>query len=476
MDPPLAALTFAVCVVTFQNFLVIPALPAVGHDLHTSPAWATWIFSGFVLTSAIAAPLVGKLGDRRGRRRALFLSMTAFFVGAVGAAAAPDIRFLIGFRMLQGVGNAVMPLGYSIAKDRYPPERLAHAAGVLTSGLTIGTTAGFLLGGVVDVLSWRALFGIAAGFVALAFVLLYRYVPETSAGSPARPDVAGGVLLAGGLTTLLLAITQGSPWGWGSPRVVGLFVAATVFFVVWALVELRTPEPMVDVRLLTRRPVLMTNAAASLGTGFAVTGALVAVPRLLAAPRGLPAAAAARVHYGFGASTLVVGLYMLPWALGGLPAGPLSHRLGGRRGARAPLALGLVLIAAGLGLLAVLHAATWEVLAALTLVGFGFPLAAAGSSVLLVSMVRHAEAGVAMGMNAVIRQIGSATGAQAVAAILAASTIGTSGVATERAYEVALVALAVSSVLGLGCTALIRGRGPGQDVVVVGTTVPVAQP
>src|SRR5207244_12741330 len=133
----------------------------------------------------------------------------------------------------------------------------------------------------------------------------------------------GACLLSIGLVSLLLGLTAGEGWGWGSGRVVGLAVAAAVALVVWVIVELRVPEPMVDMRMLSKRPVLLTNLTALI-TGFALFGSFILIPNFVEAPRGLSHSVARMVDYGFGATSTQAGLYLLPGALAGFLSGPLA--------------------------------------------------------------------------------------------------------------------------------------------------------
>jgi MFS family permease len=152
----LAILTVAGIAFALQQTMVIPALPALQRDLHTTTAWVTWLLTGFLLTASVATPLVGKLGDQYGKERLLVISLGVFFLGCVGAALAPNIAVLIGFRMIQGVGGAVFPLSFSIIKDEFPAEKVGIAVGVVSSVFAVGGGLGLVLSGlIVDHLSWR---------------------------------------------------------------------------------------------------------------------------------------------------------------------------------------------------------------------------------------------------------------------------------------------------------------------------------
>ena len=152
-----------------------------------------------------------------------------------------------------------------------------------------------------------------------------RFVPESPIKTPSRIDVPGAALLTGGLVAFLLALTEGESWGWTSGRILGLFGIAAVLLVAWVLVELRVPEPMVDMRMMIRRTVLLTNITALI-SGFAMFSVFVLVPNFVEMPRGVPEQWAGLVDYGFGASATMAGLYLLPGSIVLLFAGPLAGR------------------------------------------------------------------------------------------------------------------------------------------------------
>ncbi|MDX6553633.1 MAG: hypothetical protein QOH74_2121, partial [Gaiellales bacterium] len=246
----LAILTAAGIAFALQQTMVIPALPQLQRDLNTSTTWVTWLLTGFLLVTSVATPLLGKLGDQYGKERLLVVSLSVFFLGCVAAALAPNIWLLIAARMVQGFGGAVFPLSFAIIKDEFPEDKVGMAVGVVSSVFAVGGGLGLVLSGlIVDHMSWRFLFVVGAVPVGAAVLLVHRFVPESPIKTPTRVDVRGAVLLSAGLICMLLALTEGEGWGWTSPRVLGLFVAAAVLLPVWGWVELHTPEPMVDMRM-----------------------------------------------------------------------------------------------------------------------------------------------------------------------------------------------------------------------------------
>src|ERR671933_1416501 len=433
----LGILTLATSAFALMQTMVVPALPALQRDLHTTTTWATWVLTVFLLVASVATPVMGKLGDQYGKERLLTISLTLFLAGCIGAAAAWSIWSLIAFRAVQGLGAAVFPLSFSIIRDEFPPEKVGVGIGLVSAVFGIGGGFGIVFSGlIVDHLSWRWLFVVGAVGIAAALVLVHRFVPESPVKTPSRVDVPGAALLSGGLVALLLALTEGESWGWTSGRILGLFVAAAVLLGVWGVVETRVAEPMVDMRMLARRPVLLTNATALIA-GFAMFGTFVLVPNFVETPHDLPPRLAALVDYGFDASATEAGLYLLPASFVLLFAGPVAGLFGRRVGMKWPLAIGMLAVAAAGAMLAEWHDESWQVLAAMPLLGIGVGFAFAAMATLIAEAVRPTETGVATGMNTVMRTVGGVVGGQIRAALLTADTIGRTSVPAESAFVTA---------------------------------------
>jgi EmrB/QacA subfamily drug resistance transporter len=457
----LGVLTFAGISYALQQTMVLPALPALQRDFHTTTAWVTWLYTAFLLTASVATPLLGKLGDQYGKERVLVISLALFFLGSVAAIAAPDIWTLIGARAVQGAGGAVFPLSFAIIRDEFPREKVGVAVGIVSSVFAVGGGFGLVFSGlIVDHLSWRYLFVVGAAGIGLALVLVQLFVPESPIKTPSRVDVPGGVLLSAGLIALLLALTEGDTWGWVSGRVLGLFLAALVALTVWVLVELRVAEPMVDMRMLAERTVLLTNVNA-LVIGFALFGAFVLVPNFVETPNGLSRATASLVHYGFHASVTKAGLYLLPSSITLLFAGPLTGLIGRRTGFKWPLSAGLGLTAASSASFAMWHDHPWQILAAMPFLGVGVGFAFAAMATLIAEAVKPTETGVATGMNTVMRTIGGVIGGQIGAALLSAYTLDHTTLPAVTGFEIAFAVGAAAALIGAAVAAFVtptRGR------------------
>jgi len=446
----LAALVIGTTAFAFQQTAVVPALPTIEVDLAASTRLSAWLLTGYLVVASVFAPLLGKLGDRFGKRRLILVALGAFLLGSLGAALAPSIGWLIAFRSLQGLGGAVFPLAQSVARDEFPVEGLGTAMGWLTGAFGLGGALG--LGGtgfLVDALSWRAVFWAGAVVVGGAAVLVRLFVPRSPVRNRARLDILGAALLGGGLAAVLVPITEGERWGWISAPTLGLAAAGVAALALWVGRELRLPQPLVDLRSLTRRPVLFANLTTLL-LGYVLFGILFLVPHLVEAAPG-------RAGYGFGADALETGLLLLPNAIGQLVAGPLSGWLARRFSLRVALAAGLSLTAAGAVGLGFLHASRWEVALGMFVVGVGLGFAIGPAATLVAQGVDRGETGVAIALNSVTRRVGGAVGGQVAAALLAALTIG-SAAPDEGAFTIGFLVSAAVAIVGVGGALAVPAR------------------
>ena len=437
----LAILALAGTVYALQQTMVVPALPALQRELHTTATWVTWVLTVFLLVASVTTPLLGKLGDQHGKERVLVIALSLFLAGCVGCALAWNIWALIGFRALAGTGGAVFPLSFGIIRDEFPREKVGVAIGLISATFGVGGGFGIVLSGViVDNASWRWLFVVGAVPMAVSIVLIHRFVPESPVKTASRLDAVGALLLSAGLVCLLLALTEGESWGWASGGVAGLGAAAAGLLTLWVLAELHVPEPMVDMRMMASRQVLFTNITALIA-GFAMFGAWVLIPNFVESPTSV-------VHYGFAASTTVAGLYLLPSSFTLLFAGPVAGLLGRRIGSKWPLAIGMLTVSATTACISRWHDEPWQVLAAMPALGIGIGFAYASMATLITEAVRPTETGVATGMNTVMRTVGGVIGGQMGAALLTAYTIDGTELPAVTGFEIAFSASAVAALVG----------------------------
>jgi MFS family permease len=463
----LGVLTLACLSYALQQSMVLPPLPLIERDLHTTTTWGTWVLTAFLLVSCVSTSIVGRLGDQYGKKRMLTISLLVFLVGCAGCVGAWNIWSLIAFRAFSALGGAVFPLSFAIVHEEFPRERVGLGLGVIGSVLGVGAGLGVVLGGVLtDGLGWRWIFVVGTAVALVALVLVHRLVPESRVTTPSSVDVPGALLLSAGLLTLLIALTEGHAWGWTSARTLGLFAASPILFTIWSRVELRVPSPLVDVRMLANRTVLFTNVSGMV-VGFATFACWVLVPALAETPRGLPAQTARLVHYGFGDSITRAALYLLPASITIIVAAPLTSIVARRTGYKWTLVTGLLTTAGSNSVLAFVQTPR-AIIGSQILFGTGVGLAYASMPALITGAVRPTETGVATGLNGVARQIGSVMGGQLAAALLATYIISGTNVPSISGFETSFGAGAVAAFLGAGAALMVSPRGRPAPPVPVG--------
>jgi EmrB/QacA subfamily drug resistance transporter len=446
----LAVLATAALAYAVSQTMVAPALPAIQKDLGTTTTGVTWVLTVYLLTASIATPVLGRLGDMFGKERVLVGVLIGFGIGSLVAALSHTLGLLIAGRAIQGCAGAVFPLAFGIIRDEFPPRLVAQGIGLISATFGIGGGVGLVLAGVVvDHLSYEWIFWIALIVTAVAVVCTLLFVPESPVKVPAKIDWVGAALMSIGLAALLLGISEGPSWGWGSTGVLALFVGAAVALLVWARYELRVPEPLVDMRMLRRRPIWTTNLATAF-IGFGMFGSFILIPQFVQAP--------ARAGYGFDATVTEAGLILLPATAVMLFAGPFAGWLGTRFGSRLPMLLGCLLAAAAFGLIALAHDHRWQLYIGTALMGAGIGFAFAAMANLIVEAVDPTETGVATGMNTIMRTIGGALGGQISATIVSAHVIAGTTIAKESGYTAAFALSSVVLLLAFGVTLLVPVR------------------
>jgi MFS family permease len=447
-----AVLAFAGVVVAVVQTLMVPVLPDLPELLHTSRSNAAWVITVTLLTGAVATPVLGRLGDMVGKRRMLLLALLLLVVGSLVSGCTSALPVMMVGRALQGFSIGAIPLGISIMRDELPPERLSAAVGLMSSSLGIGGALALPAAALVaQHWNWHTLFFGAAALGSAGVVLVLTSVPESALRTPGRFDVRGTIGLSAGLVCLLLVISKGSDWGWTSGRTLGCAGGAVVVLVLWALLELRTHEPLVDLRTTVRRPVLLTNLASIL-VGFALYGTQLAPPQLLQLPTA--------TGYGLGQSMVVAGLCVAPAGLLMMAVSPFGARIITGRGPKVALICGVIVLGiaylAGLALLG----SAWQIALFSAIAGVGVGLAYASMPALIIRAVPAAETAAANGLNTLMRSIGTSSSSAVVGMVVAHMTtrFGSTSVPSLASFRTTFLLGCAACVLALLVTVFLPGR------------------
>jgi EmrB/QacA subfamily drug resistance transporter len=447
--------TFAVITVSTGAFallqsLVGPVLATIQHSLHTNQNTVTWVMTAYLLAASVATPILGRVGDMFGKKKVFVLTMILLGLGALLSALATNITVMILGRVVQGAGGAVLPLSFGIIRDEFPREKVGSAVGIVAAMTAVGGGAGVALGGpIVDVLNYHWLFWLPMVVIFLAAGAAALLIPESPTRTPGKVNLVGAVLLSVWLITLLLGVSEGSSWGWTSVRVLGLFVAAVVFAVLWVLAEARSREPLVDMRMMRLRPVWTTNLVALMfGIGLYATMAF--LPQFLQTPRS--------AGYGLGSSVTTAGLYLVPMTVTMFALGLITGRVAAAVGSRVAVIVGSLVGVVPLAMFALANDHSWEIILASAVFGIGLGLAFSAMANLIVESVPPAQTGVASGMNTNIRTIGGSIGSAVMAALVTSGTTA-DGLPRSSGYTHGFLFLAASSGLGAIIALLIPRSG-----------------
>ncbi|MCG5217018.1 MFS transporter [Streptosporangium sp. KLBMP 9127] len=428
-----ATLAGAGIVASVMGTLLVPLIGELPQLLDTTSANASWVITVTLLTGAVATPVVGRLGDLHGKRRLLLGCVVLLVAGSLICALSGSLLPMLIGRGLQGIGMAIVPLGISTMRDVVPPERLGSSLALMSSSLGIGGALGLpVAAAVAENADWHLLFWGSAAISALIGIAVAVWVPGVPSTARGRFDIPGAIGLATGLVCLMLAVSKGGDWGWGSATTLGLFAAAVVVLLLWGRYQLRTRDPLVDLRTTARRQVLLTNLA-SVVVGFSMYAQALAAPQLLQLPEAL--------GYGLGQSMLAAGLWMAPAGLTMMIVSPLGARVSSRWGPRTSLLAGALIVAVGYALALALMGTAIGILIFSCVISIGVAFAYGAMPALIMGAVPHSETAAANGFNSLMRSIGITVASAITGVVLAqmSQSVGGHAIPTESGFRVTFI-------------------------------------
>ena len=469
----LGALSLASFLLTLDDTALSVALPAIGRDLGLGLSGLEWVVNAYTLALAALLLAGGRLADAYGSRRIFLAGLAVFSVASLASGLAPTGLLLIGARVLQGGGAALMmPASLAIISSTFPARRRGMAigiwAGVSAGGLAIGPLVGAVL---TESLGWGWIFLVNVPFGVLGLAFGRTFLGTSQPASRSRHFDLAGMLASGAtLFALVFALTEGMSYGWSSPLILGSFASAVVGLVVFVRLEQHRDEPLLGLALFRSRNLSGANAVSLLSTAV-MCGIFFFISLYLQIVRGYTATEA--------------GAAFLPMTLLICLVAPGAGRISDRIGRRLPAAAGMVILAAGLWLLSSLgpDSSLRSLLPGLVVAGFGIGLTTAPVTAAALDFAPPDEAGVRAGILNTSRMIGLAIGIALMGAIVTARWPGgLAGAATDpRAFvdglstallvnaAIALVAAGVAALtIAGGCSERVRtetrhARSPGDD-------------
>jgi EmrB/QacA subfamily drug resistance transporter len=441
--------------VILDTTIVNVALPAIGQELQAGNG-IEWIVTAYLLAVGLSTPASGWLADRFGRKRTFLVSLAAFTAGSLAAALAPNLPVLVAFRVLQGLGGgAMMPVGMAMIYELFPPEKRGSALGIWGVAAMAAPAMGPVIGGYLATsVSWRWLFAVNVPLGVAGLAAGMRLLRDTGYRERRPFDLWGLVLVGGGLVLWLLAFSEGTDLGWTSPTVVAMLAAGGSLLVGFAVVELRSGHPLIELRMFGVPAFSIT-----IGIVWAITiaqfGRLVFVPLELEGPlRGLTA--------------LHVGLLLTPSALGAALTMPFGGRLSDHIGPRVPVISGVALLtvsALGLGRLDLQSSEPW--IAFLLFVGgLGTGLAMMPNTVTAMNVLPGRFTAQASAVRSMNRQVAGAMGVAVLASVFESRVGGSTDPATvQSAYNAVFLCGAAVCVVALLLAFFLPSRAANDAII-----------
>jgi MFS family permease len=425
--------------------VVQPTLPLLQRELDVGPAGGALLSVLLPITGTLIAPLAGRFGDRHGGKLVLVRLMIVVCVGGTVSALAPGLPVLVVGQVLQGAMVGALPLSFIVVRKHLSEGESKVAIGVVSGLFVGGGMLGTLLAGpVAEQLSRHWMFALPTIAVVVGTFLVNWLVPQDSAdrSNDAGVDWPGLVLLTGVLIMLLLVINLAPDLASQPLLLCGLVVLLAALVAAWIAVERRAASPMIDLRMLAR-PIMWKSSVLTFMICAGASMAIFLVTQLWSASGD---------GYGFGASATEIGFFLLPGTVLATLAGPLGGYWERRSGSRAVATAGVVVMAAALITMGVVHAEAWYLVVGKALVALANGLVVTAMTTSIATSVAANETGVATSLILVTRVLGMASGGMLGGVILAAGTPSGSDVAAESSYITGFVIAGVVTALALFVT------------------------
>jgi EmrB/QacA subfamily drug resistance transporter len=405
----LAAVSFGLFMIMLDNTIVNVALPTIQSSLHLKVSELEWVVTGYALTFGALMLTGGKLSDLLGRRAMFVVGLVIFTLSSLGCGLAGSASVLIGARVVQGIGAALMnPSTLSIITVTFPPRQRGTAIGIWAGVSALALAIGPLAGGLItEHINWNWIFFINVPIGAVAILAAFAFIEESRDTSrEQRPDVPGLVSSALGLFALSYALIEANTYGWTSTRILVAFAVAAVSLAAFVLLELRQRLPMLDLSLFRNVGFAGANGVMGL-VGLAMFGVFFYVSLY--------------VQQVLGYSPTQAGASFLPWTLLIILLAPQAGRLSDRFGPRPFVSSGMVIVAGALVVFATagVHASFWHLLPGMLLGGVGMSLAMAPTTAAAMHSVSADKAGVGSAVLNSMRQVGGSLGIAIMGAIVA---------------------------------------------------------
>jgi MFS family permease len=404
----LAVLSSLATMVMYAETMLIPALPDLINEFSLSYSMSSWILSAYLIPGAVMTPIAGKLSDIYGRKEVLLAIMGVYAVGIAMAGFAEDIYLFFISRAIQGIGISMLVIAFSIIRDQFPRDKISIGQGIISSMFASGAVLGLLMGGlIVSNFGWRATFLSAVPITIVLFITIWRfnYNPRPQPDKPKSNisravDIKGAITLAVLVTSFLIALTLvQTGQGFDLGNMAFFLTAGGVSLAVFIVIERRSKEPLVDLRLIVNKVILPANLIIMV-VGFSMFMVFQTIPVLVRNP----------IPLGFGGDATTVSYIQLPFAVVLLVFGPTSGLIVSKLGSVKPIIMGTAITAAGFFGLVAFHQDWIAVAVNLAVLSTGLSLTNVGAMNVTILATPSEYTGMSLGMNNLLRILGASIG------------------------------------------------------------------
>jgi predicted MFS family arabinose efflux permease len=439
------SLMFIAMVVAAVASLGAPLITSVATTFHVSLDSAQWTLTITLLSGAVATPVLGRLGAGPHRRATVLATLAVVVAGSALTVLPLPFAWLLVGRAAQGVGLGLTALMMGVARDHLPEGRSEATIALVSVVSIIGIGVGYPLAGLLTEFGGvRGAYGLGLFVTAIALLAAWRSMPTAPEGRSAHVDIAGALLLAGGLFLVLFLASETSLWSQHLAVAVVLAIVAVLLLCVWAASELRSKTPLVDIRAVRHPAVAGANVAMFVG-GIGMYLLLTLITRYAQTPHS--------ADYGFGLTTFVAGLVLVPFSVLGFVAGKLTPWVRVRIGAPLLLAGSAVIVLGAFALFAAARSNLAELFVAMGVLGFGAGSFSAAMPGVILAVTPHSETSSAMSFNYVVRSVGYSLGSAIGGLVLAVGTDTGHLFPNDRAFTMAalvgIAAMAITTVTSL---------------------------
>ena len=487
----LAILSIISTMVLYAETMLIPAIPHLIRDFGITYSTSSWILSSYLIAGAISVPIAGKLSDLYGRKKVLLIIMVIYTIGVFGGSISTNIYSMIIFRTIQGIGMSVFPIVFAIVQDQFPREKISIAQGTLASMFAFGGVIGLLAGGyIIEYFGWKVTFYSVIPISISLIIIIKKYIriKEQSKsiknnpliaddikknqqdikhpGFASKLDIKGIIFLAISIISFLSLLTlisssenASSNTEFLSPLFIMLCIICITSLCIFIFVEKRSSLPLVDLKLISRNPIWITNIVVIIW-GICTFSIFQTIPVLIQNPG----------PFGIGGTAIDAANIQLPFSISSLIFGPTGGWIISKIGSTKVIKIGAIILTIGLIGLFIFHDNALNLAENLAIVGVGLALLNVGQLNITTSSVPVHYIGVSLGINTLLRYIGSAIGPAIAGMILQynlkltqESGIGINALPSKEAYGFIFLFILILAIVTIILSMLIKK--PHKDIV-----------